>query len=199
MTIRERSWEAKLPELCDNSCIFGHVLHDAQVIMAAQQTAVCNAAIQSEHVVTLLAAPAGRRCQLEEAEVVGAPCGAWYVQEEDVLCRFCMRTKLLTREEMGQGVSIEFRAPDSASNEWRSRTAGLESMPALGKLRISACAAEKFSKVSEQLVAELPSFPLVRQRVGQILQIKMVRTTEVQIAPCILIDLVPLKKVNVNV
>jgi len=72
-------------------------------------------------------------------------------------------------------------------------------MPALGKLRISACAAEKFCNVSEQLVAELPSFPLVRQRVGQILQIKMVRTTEVQTAPCILIDLVPLKKLNVNV
>jgi len=124
MTIPAKSWEAKLPELCDHSCTFGHVLHDAQVVVAAQQTAVCNAAIQSEHVVTFLAAPAGRGGQLEEAKVVGAPCGAWYVQEEDILCRFCTRTKISMREEMVQGVSIEFRAPDSASNEGRSRTAG---------------------------------------------------------------------------
>ena len=72
-------------------------------------------------------------------------------------------------------------------------------MPALGKLRTSACAAEKFCKVSEQLIAALPSFPLVRQRVGQILQIKMVRTTKMQIAPCIFIDLVPLKEFDANV
>ena len=103
------------------------------------------------------------------------------------------------RQEIVEGVSIQFKAPDSAANERRSRAAGWECMPASGKLRTSACAAENVCKVSEQLTAELPSFPLVRQRVGQILQIKMVRTTEVQIAPCIFIDVVPLQKLDENV
>ena len=108
-----------MPELCDNSCVFGKVLHDTQIVMAAQEAAVWNAAVQSEHVIALLAAPAGRGCKLHEAEVVSAPCSAWDVQEEHVLRRFCsaMNSSEVTR--------LHARLPTRLPACCRSRSGGI--------------------------------------------------------------------------
>ena len=74
------------PELCDNSCPLGQVLHNTEVVVATQEAAVRNAGIQSQHVIALLAASAGRGGHFQEAEVVGTPCSPRYMQEEDNLC-----------------------------------------------------------------------------------------------------------------
>ena len=57
--------------------------------MTAQESAVCNAAVQSQHVIRLLAPPARWSGHLEEAEVVGSTSGPWYVKEKDIFCRIC--------------------------------------------------------------------------------------------------------------
>ena len=37
----------RLPELCDDCCVMGQEAQDAEVIMAAQQSAICDAAVQT--------------------------------------------------------------------------------------------------------------------------------------------------------
>ena len=59
--------------------------------MATQEAAVCNAGVQSQQVIALFAAPAGRGGHFEEAKIVGTPGSTRYVEEENVFRRLCMR------------------------------------------------------------------------------------------------------------
>ena len=63
------------PDLRGKGCILREEPAGAQVVVAGEQAAALHAALDPEHVVGLLAAPAGRGAQLEEAGVVCAPCG----------------------------------------------------------------------------------------------------------------------------
>lgn len=63
--------------------------------MAAKQATCWDAGIQPQDIVAFLASVTGRRGQLQEAGVVGAPSRAWDVKEKDRLCSSCIRmTKL---------------------------------------------------------------------------------------------------------
>ena len=37
----------QLPELCDDCCVMGQEAQDAEVIMAAQQSAICDTAVET--------------------------------------------------------------------------------------------------------------------------------------------------------
>ena len=59
--------------------------------MTAQEGAVCDAAVQSQHVIGFLAPPARWSGHLKEAEVVCSSRSPWYVKEKDTFRGHCMR------------------------------------------------------------------------------------------------------------
>jgi hypothetical protein len=51
--------------------------------MAAQKATAWDAHVEAEHIIALLAPLAGRRGKFQKARVIGAPCCARDVQEEE--------------------------------------------------------------------------------------------------------------------